>query len=366
MQGQGKKKSGRSRLLTFSLGSGKVSSAVMTFTAWMNSKEFFAATAVIIFTLMVGVLGGSVLLSVLVATLILSVATGVWAIREGARRNADVQKALSEELVRFRQDLRRANDVLANMAMVPDPEVQESLRTISQALAEARSQRLLFGIVKQEVGVVAAEMGSRLGRSSYDVWSRQSGDRLNDIVEAFIDSLESGWSLDALTNLHFWSSDPLIRPGDLIDANVEAARRGARIRRIFLLPSDYAPNQDEVSVLVAHWELGRSQQHIDTWVTSPRTHEAWTDLGAYMICTPPRSGEPIALELHYGSPRGREAGGLERLEVVNSRDRIDRRRSRFERILERATPLEKYLREIVPDFGKDGPSDPLALMAPQY
>ena len=353
----------KSRLLTFG-GGGKVSGAVMSATGWVNSKEFFVAATVIVFTVMVGIVGGSPVLSVLVATLVLSVATAVWAIREGVQRNSDVQKDLSAELVRFRQDLRRANEVLANMAMIPDQGVQEALRRISQSLAEAKDHRLLFTIVRRDITAVANELGRRSGRNSYDVWHRQDGKRLNEIVETFLDSLESGWSLDSLTNLHFWASDPLVRPGDLIDANVEAAARGVGIRRIFLVPPEYTPSQDELSVLVAHWELARANEKIDAWVTSPRSHEAWSDLGAFLLCLPSRSGDPMALELHYGQPKGKSVGGLDRIEIVQSRDWIERRRSRFERLLERATPVGDYLRQTIPDFGPDGPADPVALVAP--
>ena len=322
----------------------------MTIMSWLNSREVFIATAMILLALTIGILGDSLLLSVLVATMIAGFASGVWAIRIGAERNEAGQKMLHEELSRFRGELGAVGEVLGSLANVRDVAVLKCLTEIATDVASVREHELLFNVVKRDIGTLANELSERSGAGTYNVRARRTRPELDAMFRTCLDSMGPGWTLDCLTNLRFWSGETLDCPGDLIDANADAASRGGTIRRIIVIPGEYQFSSGEVSILVSHWELTQRFENIETLVATPQDYESIENLGTFVICTPPKGTDPVLVEMYFGEAGTLDENRFERLEVVVDAKRAARRKSRIERLLPRALPLDTCLRGLLPDL----------------
>ncbi len=322
----------------------------MTIMSWLNSREVFIATAMILLSLTIGIVGESLLMSVLVAVMVAGFASGVWAIRVGADRNELGQRMLGAELTQFRTELGAVGEVLGSLANVRDVEVLDHLTEIATDIAKVREHDLLFNIVKHDIGALARRLSERSGADTYNVRARKSPAEVDAMFRTCVDSVGPGWTMECLTNLRFWSSETLESPSDLLDANAEAARRGGQIRRILVIPGEYQFNSEEVSILVAQWELTQRYENVETLVATPQSHESFEDLGVYSICTPPKGKNPVLVEMHYGRSGTPDANRFERLEVVVDMKRVARRKSRIERLWPRAVPLDTCLRALLPDI----------------
>lgn len=344
------KKSATSWLRTYPDAPSKMVGATMAVSAWLNSREIFAAAALIVLSLVIGILGGTLLLSVLVAVLVLSIASCVWAIRTGAEQNSESQQHLRDELLHFRQDLRQVHEVLGHMATLQDPVALDALARITKSVADARENRLLFDVVRRDVSSLATRLSDLDGRGSYSVWARRTEVDVYELLQTYVDSLDAGWKHYSVTDLRFWSSATLLRPGDFIDTHAEAAQRGAKIYQLFVIPARARVDEDQLSTLIAHWELSSSHPNVETHVISPPSHDAWARAGNFAVCVPPNGTDSVLLEMHFGQPVADSDGGFERLEVVTQKERIGRRHRRFERSLAKSTPIEEFLMAIVPDL----------------
>ena len=320
----------------------------MVLADWVNSREIFAGAALVVVALAIGVYGGTLLLSVLVSMIILAIATGAWAIRSGTERNVTSHEALVRELVDFREDLRKEHEFLGHMAVVQDQITLDALLNITRKAARTRENRLLFSIVRRDLRNLSRKLNELGSRGSYDVWARRAQSDEFDLFRTFVDSLDSGWSLDTVSDLRIEEGASLAHAGDVMDTLAEAVRRGVKVRQLYIVPADGWVDSAQLSVLQAQWELAQTASNSETFVLPPPKHDSWAAPGTFAVCVPPTGTDAVLMEMHFDEGEGEQGQRFERLEVVTRREDIGRRTRRFERSLSRATPLDEFLRAMVP------------------
>lgn len=143
--------------------------------------------------------------------------------------------ALRERLCTEWNNFLVVSSVPANSSLLHDSDVSQHLNDLQHGLSKLRSDSLLSKLGSNEVKRLRTRV-DKLTDGQFDLRNQKPN---QEIIEYFCDYLaqlqDSTCSFDTITNFNFWRA---ITSGDspwqYLEVNIEAARKGATIRRIIV------------------------------------------------------------------------------------------------------------------------------------
>ncbi len=301
-------------------------------------------TVVIALTIWIGKSTNYFWPSLLFVVMEIIIAIVLWTVKTLSDEVHAFRTDFSEQVGELRKEFAGHDELLGYVGKLHDPTILQSLNKITSNLTKLSEYPLLLSIMKRELKTTAdrfSEAGA--GATLIDRTRKRTRDT-QEVFDHYMSALEPGSEYDTVSNLDFWSTRTLNKPLDLLYTNVEAAKRGVAIVRIFLLPRDTRKlTAEETLILEAHERASKeSAGHLMSLVSLTDQNDPPDNYGNYGLCRTP-DGSEILLEMYYTGVFGDKDREFERMEIVRDEYKIATHRGRFKRLLGRVIGIPEFL-----------------------